>query len=435
MFTDIVGYTALMGENESKAYQLLKKNRQVQKPLIEKHGGKWLKEIGDGVLASFQTITDAVYCAVEIQRKCEAETDLKLRIGIHLGEVIVEEGDVFGDGVNIASRLETMAPAGGIYVSESVYRNIENKKGIRAKFVKEENLKNVKHPIKIYEIDVQASVVVIPDVPTIETASEVKTRPIGWIKPVFIIPLIVLVVLAAYLVYKNVGKNKDTTEISEQENREKSIAVLPFANMSDDPDQEYFSDGLSEELLNLLAKIPELKVIGRTSSFSFKGKNEDLREIGRKLGVSYLLEGSVRKSGDKIRVTAQLINAADGSHLWSDIYDRELEEVFAIQDEIATKVVDQLKISIPGLLERTPVVKNVEAYNLILEANYIAPQPDSFDKQIALVERAIALDSSDARIWAELAKVYHWRWGGIILIEVKEQKRPEKHRKKQLHWM
>jgi TolB-like protein/cytochrome c-type biogenesis protein CcmH/NrfG len=426
MFTDIVGYTALMGENESKAYQLLKKNRQVQKPLIEKHGGKWLKEIGDGVLASFQTITDAVYCAVEIQRKCEAETDLKLRIGIHLGEVIVEEGDVFGDGVNIASRLETMAPAGGIYVSESVYRNIENKKGIRAKFVKEENLKNVKHPIKIYEIDVQASVVVIPDVPTIETASEVKTRPIGWIKPVFIIPLIVLVVLAAYLVYKNVGKNKDTTEISEQENREKSIAVLPFANMSDDPDQEYFSDGLSEELLNLLAKIPELKVIGRTSSFSFKGKNEDLREIGRKLGVSYLLEGSVRKSGDKIRVTAQLINAADGSHLWSDIYDRELEEVFAIQDEIATKVVDQLKISIPGLLERTPVVKNVEAYNLILEANYIAPQPDSFDKQIALVERAIALDSSDARIWAELAKVYHWRWGGN---HIDRSERAEKARK------
>jgi TolB-like protein/lipopolysaccharide biosynthesis regulator YciM len=186
--------------------------------------------------------------------------------------------------------------------------------------------------------------------------------------------------------------------------------------MSDDPDQEYFSDGLSEELLNLLAKIPELKVIGRTSSFSFKGKNEDLREIGRKLGVSYLMEGSVRKSGDKIRVTAQLINAADGSHLWSDIYDRELVEIFAVQDEIAAKVVDQLKISIPGLIESTPVAKNMEAYNLILEANYIVQQPGSRDKRIALIERAIALDSSDARIWAELAKVYHWWWGGNHIL-------------------
>ena len=201
MFTDIVGYTAIMGKDETAAYQLLKKNRKVQKPLIEKHGGKWLKEIGDGVLASFHTISDAVYCAVEIQRRCSEEADLKLRIGIHLGEVIVEEGDVFGDGVNIASRLESLAPAGVIYVSESVYRNIENKKGIKAEFVKEETLKNVKHPIRIYEINVEASEIIVPDSPAIEPVSEVKASPRGWIKSIFIIPLIVIVVVIAYLVY------------------------------------------------------------------------------------------------------------------------------------------------------------------------------------------------------------------------------------------
>ena len=415
MFTDIVGYTSLMGKDETAAYHLLKQNRKVQKPLIEKHRGQWLKEIGDGVLASFQTISDAVICAIEIQLRCTEEHDLNLRIGIHLGEVIVEDGDVFGDGVNIASRLESLAPAGGIYISESVYRNIKNKTEISAIFVREETLKNVDHPVRIYEIDVRASEIVTPEVSVVESMPDVKTRFKGWIKPVFIIPLIVLAAVVAYLVYNNLRINKNITEISEQETREKSIAVLPFVNMSNDPDQDYFSDGLSEELLNLLAKIPELKVIGRTSSFSFKGKNEDLREIGRKLGVSYLMEGSVRKSGDKIRVTAQLINAADGSHLWSDIYDRELMEIFAVQDEIASKVVDQLKISIPGLVESTLVVKNMEAYNLLLEANYIKRQPGSFEKRIQLMEHAIELDSSDARLWAGLADAYT-QWEGNHIV-------------------
>ena len=425
MFTDIVGYTSLMGKDENAAYQLLKKNRKLQRPLIERHGGKWLKELGDGVLASFQTISDAVYCAIEIQRRCIEDTDLKLRIGIHQGEVIVEDEDVFGDGVNIASRLEPLAPAGGIYISESVYRNIQNKKGIKAEYVGEEALKNVEHPIRIYKIDVQTSEVVIPDSTTQKPVPKVIARSTAWRKPAFIIPLVVIILVVAYLVYTNLGRREDPAELSEREITDKSIAVLPFVNMSNDPDQEYFSDGLSEELLNLLAKIPELKVIGRTSSFSFKGKNEDLREIGRKLGVSYLMEGSVRKSGDKIRVTAQLINAADGSHLWSDIYNRELVEIFTVQDEIAAKVVDQLKISIPGLVESTPEVKNMEAYYLLLEANYIKHQPRSFEKRIQLMEHAIELDSSDARLWAGLADAYTTRVGNHIVRRERAEKARE----------
>jgi len=236
--------------------------------------------------------------------------------------------------------------------------------------------------------------------------------------------LILMVAVMFLYTQKKTSPGEDVALETSDPILDRSIAVLPFANMSDDPDQEYFSDGLSEELLNLLAKIPELKVIGRTSSFSFKGKNEDLREIGRKLGVSYLIEGSVRKSGDKIRVTAQLINAADGSHLWSDIYDRELVEIFAVQDEIATKVVDQLKISIPGLVESTLVVKNMEAYYLLLEANYIKHQPRSFEKRIQLMEHAIMLDSSDARLWAGLADAYT-EWGGNHIVR---RERAEKAR-------
>jgi len=241
---------------------------------------------------------------------------------------------------------------------------------------------------------------------TFESKS-IDTKPKSKSKILMASISILLVLALAYLFYSNQNKS----EVIDEE-IDKSIAVLPFVNMSNDQEQEYFSDGLSEELLNLLAKIPELKVIGRTSSFSFKGKNEDLRTIGQKLGVSYLLEGSVRKSGDDIRITAQLILAEDGSHLWSETYDRQMIDVFAVQDEIASEVVDQLKLSIPGLAI-TPVSKNVEAYNLFLEANYIRQQrlPGHQEKRIQLMEQAIALDSTDARFWAGLADSYLF-WEG-----------------------
>ncbi len=191
---------------------------------------------------------------------------------------------------------------------------------------------------------------------------------------------------------------------------DKSIAVLPFVNMSADPDQEYFSDGLSEELLNLLSKIPQLKVIARTSSFSFKGKNTDVREIGQLLGVAYLLEGSVRKSGNQLRITAQLIKTDDGSHIWSDTYDKELKDVFAIQDEIAKEITTQLRLKIPGL-GKIAKPQNIEAYDLMLEANYIERLEGSNQKVIDLMEQAVSLDSTDAILWARLAKSYSI-WGG-----------------------
>ena len=237
MFTDIVGYTALMGSNEQKAFELLNKNRQIQRPVIEEFNGKFIKELGDGILASYNTVTDAVYAAIKIQEKCNAVKDFQLRIGIHLGEVIFENDDVFGDGVNIASRIQSAARPGSIYLSESVYNNISNKHDINARFVKQETLKNVKDPVRIYEIITRQ----VAETPEPELKEKPKQAP------------------------------------------QKSIAVLPLLNMSNDPEQDYFCDGITEEIINALAQLNNLRVIARTSVFSFKSKNLDVKEIGKTL--------------------------------------------------------------------------------------------------------------------------------------------------------
>jgi Predicted integral membrane protein len=368
MFTDIVGYTALMGDDEKKAFEMLRKNRQLQKPLVEQYNGKWIKELGDGVLASFQTVTDAVSCAVKIQQACSDVKDLNLRIGIHLGEVVFEDNDVFGDGVNIASRLQALAPVGGIFISETVFRNIENQKEIKTEFVKEEILKNVKHPVKIYQLKFQSR----------NTPGEYH----------FPLP-----------------------ETSIKKNTEKSIAVLPFVNMSNDQEQEYFSDGISEEIINTLVQLPELRVAGRTSAFSFKGKNDDLRTIGKKLGVATILEGSVRKSGSRVRITAQLIEVSNGFHLWSQKFDRELVDIFEVQDEISKAIVDQLMVELIKSeklsLARIPT-RNMEAYNLFLKGRFHWSKrtADGLKKSISYYEEAIKEDPEYAPAYAALSDSY-----------------------------
>lgn len=330
MFTDIAGYTAIMGDDEQKAVELLRKNRTVQHPIIERYGGKWIKELGDGVLASFQTATDAVLCAGAIQQATTAVPGLELRIGIHLGDIVFENNDVFGDGVNIASRLQALAPIGGIWVSETVYKSISNKKEISCRFIQEETLKHVKETVRIYEVNIADQQWKNPPAPT-TTATPVN----GF--------------------------------------TEKSIAVLPFVNMSNDPEQDYFGDGMAEEILNSLVHVKELKVAGRTSSFQFRSKNIDLREIGEKLGVSTVMEGSVRRQGNKLRVTAQLINVKDGFHLWSEKYDRDMDDIFAVQDEIALAITEKLKITLLDkdirLITKT-YTQNSAAYDLYLKGRF-----------------------------------------------------------------
>jgi adenylate cyclase len=362
MFTDIVGYTALMGDDEQKALELLRRNRQLQQPLIKQFNGTWIKEIGDGVLASFHTVTDAVLCAGEIQKACCNINDLKLRIGIHQGEVVFEDNDVFGDGVNIASRLQALAPIGGIWISESVYKNVANKKDIKTKFIRTEILKNVKDTVRVYEVIINSS------------------------------------------------STQEHNIINEtmKKNPEKSIAVLPFINMSNDPEQEYFSDGMAEEILNSLSHLQDLKVAGRTSSFQFKGKNIDLWEVGEKLRVSTVLEGSIRKQGNRIRVTAQLINVENGYHLWSEKYDRNMDDIFAIQDEIALAITENLKVI---LLEKDHAIitksyiQNPEAYELYLRGRFYLNKRFLL-QSLEQFKQAVTIDPDFAKAHAGLADAY-----------------------------
>jgi len=406
MFTDIVGYTALMGENEASAYQLLKRNRHVQKPIIEKHNGKWLKEMGDGVLASFQTVSDAVYCAIEIQETCMKEADLKLRIGIHLGEVIVEEGDVFGDGVNIASRIEPLAPVGGIYVTESVYRNIENKKGIKAEFVREETLKNVKHPVRIYEVDVEGSGIVASEAVIPDPLPEIKTKIPAWRKPIFIILIFVGLIVISYLVYQNIGKNEDKTELGLIEEKEKSIAILPFADKSPEGDQEWYSNGIMEEVRKYLVQLQKLKITSGTETMNFKESDKSPKEIGKELGVAYVLAGSIMRLDNNIKINIRLIDVSTGEYRWAESYDQELTGVFSILREVAQNVASTLEAQFqPELIERMDQMptENMQAYDLYLIALSMYNNI-SLDSQeaIDLLNQAIKLDSNFARAYALL---------------------------------
>ncbi|WP_162054651.1 adenylate/guanylate cyclase domain-containing protein [Pontibacter pamirensis] len=386
MFTDIAGYTALMGEDESKAFELLNQNRRLHKPLIKGYGGKWIKEMGDGVLASFPTVTDAVNCACALVKGCGKINGLCLRIGIHLGDVVFENEDVFGDGVNIASRLQALAPAGGIWVSEAVYQNVANKTGVATKLVGEKILKNVKEPVRVYEVR--------------PTNSEAESSE-------------------SYLL--NIDEPKAAPP--------KSIAVLPFVNMSNDPEQEYFSDGMAEELINSLNHLKDLKVAGRTSSFQFKGKNIDLRKVGEMLGVSTVLEGSVRKQGNRLRVTAQLIHVEDGFHIWSEKYDSTMDDIFAIQDEIALAITEQLKVVLFEK-DREKITKtfthNAEAYELYLKARfYLYRRGSAILKGLEFSKKAIAVDPDFALAYAcyadaqTLAAAYNFFPGKEVMKEVK----------------
>lgn len=368
MFTDIAGYTSLMGADEQYAFELLSKNRTIQRPLVEKYGGKWIKELGDGVLASFDSATDSVLCANAIQQACGVVDGLQLRIGIHLGEVVFENSDVFGDGVNIASRLQSVAPVGGIYISQAVNENISNKKGIITKYIREENLKHVKEPVHIYEVTIA------------EGGMDLYANTRQEEKPA-------------------TGKIHD-----------KSIAVLPFVNMSNDPEQEYFSDGMAEEVLNTLSNLKELKVVGRTSSFQFKGKNTDIRQVGEILKVATVLEGSVRRQGNKLRITAQLINVADGFHLWSERYDMEMTDVFAIQDDISAKIAEKLKVTFFGQgqlkSDKAPTL-NMEAYELVLQGRFhVEKFIEGFEKALVCFNRALELDPNYAEAYAEMARIW-----------------------------
>jgi TolB-like protein len=364
MFTDIVGYTVLMGRDEVKAVDMLTKNQVIHKSCIEKFNGTLVKEIGDGILAIFPLASDAVRCAIEIQRACSRE-EIPLKIGIHEGETIFSKNDILGDTVNIASRLQESSKEGCIYISDTVYRSVKNKSDIHVEFIEERALKNVDEILKIYNARHQS------------------------LSP---------------------NQTKETINNLLQ-TREKSIIVLPFENMSPDPDQEYFSDGLTEEIITDLSYIHDLLVISRSSAMTFKGTRKKIKEIVREVNVRYVLEGSVRKAGNNLRITAQLIDAKNDAHLWAKKYNGTLDDVFDIQEKVSRSIVDALKIKLAP--EETQKMKdrpinNFQAYDLHIKAQNLMLEmsPQGFERAIQCLEKGLEILGDNEILYADLCQVY-----------------------------
>ena len=386
-----------MAADEQKAFELLGRNRTFQKPIIEQHGGVLIKEIGDGIMASFPTVSDALNAAMRIQQECKNLGGFSLRIGIHYGEIIFENNDIFGDAVNIASRIQTLGVHGAVVFSKKVNDEIANKSAFRTSSLGSFEFKNVKNSIEVFALSNEGFPV--PKRSEIEGRRKKEEKKKFPVFP-FVILGIIIIIFLAYKYFQLVPK------VAQED---KSIAVLPFVNMSGDAQQEYFSDGLSEELINVFTKLPDLKVIGRTSSFAFKGKNEDLRTIGEKLNVTYLLEGSVRKSNNIIRITAQLIKAIDGSHLWSETYDKKMDDIFEVQDQISKSVTEALKVTILNNDNSKLGKISPDAYNDFLKGRfYYEKTEDEANNERAMnwFNEAIKKDSSFSLPWTYLSMCY-----------------------------
>ena len=410
MFTDMVGYSALSQRDDKLALELLEEHRQLLREIFPRFHGTEIKTIGDAFLVEFNSALEAAQCAIEIQRSlahrnadAPAGRQIEVRIGIHIGDVVHRAGDVYGDGVNIASRIEQLANAGGVCVSMDVERQIRNAIETRFEKLAPTELKNISVPMDLFRIVLPWE---RPGTPVAKIQAPTKSTSRKFVPTASALVLLLIIGIGWWWTAQRSGKTTSTPRQSEAATvPEKSIAVLPFVNMSEDKANDYFSDGISEELLNLLAKIPQLKVTARVSSFSFKGKELDIPEIARRLHVAHVLEGSVRKAGDQVRITAQLIHAADGFHMWSETYDRKLDDIFKIQDEVAGKVVKELKVT---LLELQPKVRitDPKAYALYLQASQLGGQrtAEAFEKSDALYHQVLEIDPRYAPAWTELAR-------------------------------
>ncbi len=359
MFTDMVGYSALTQKDEALSMVLLRQHRSLMRPLFDAHGGNEVKTTGDGFLVEFASALGAVQCAISMQQTLVEHNEsapqdrrIQIRIGVNFGEIEEYENDIYGDGVNVAARIEPLAEPNGICISAAVAHQVDRKIDYPLVSMGEPVLKNIQDPIEVFRV-------VLP-----------------WL------------VDAVHFVPQ---KFKDDATAA------KSIAVLPFVNMSSDEENEYFSDGLTEELINVLTRLEHLKVTSRTSVFVFKGKRVPLQQIGKQLGVGTVLEGSVRKAGNRVRVTGQLIRVADDAHLWSGTFDRDLEDIFAVQDEIAQAIVEALKVHLAGEVVVVRVKRptdNMDAYTLYLQGRFHFNKltPEGIRQSIDYYERAIAQD-------------------------------------------
>jgi len=449
---DVKGYSRLMGEDEKGTVRTLNAHKEVMTSLIQHHHGRVVDAPGDNVLADFASVVDAVECAAEIQKELKTRNAelpetrrMEFRIGVNLGDVIEDGEQILGDGVNIAARLESLSEAGGICISGTAFDQVRNKLELGYEYLGEQTVKNITLPVRVYKvlIDPEAAGKVI---------SEKKAKTRQWQRAVIGLVVVLVVVIAAIVIWKFYTPSAPQPEVTSKEKvvapqperaqaalppsaeptpKEKvtppspekvsktiipshsidradpkkmalplpdkpSIAVLPFANMSEDPKQEYFSDGITENIITGLSKIPRLFVIARNSTFIYKGKGVKVQQVAEELGVRYVLEGSVQRSENRIRITAQLIDAITGNHLWAERYDRDLKDIFAVQDEITIKIILSMRVK---LTEGEQVLRgrppgNLEAYLKLLQAQENIQrfniEGNIMGKQLA--EEAIALD-------------------------------------------
>ena len=369
---DVAGYSRLMGADEEGTHERLQAHlRELVNPKIDENRGRIVKNTGDGFLADFSSVVDALRCAVEIQRgmaerepEMSGERRIRFRIGINLGDVIVEEHDIFGDGVNVAARIEALADPGGICVSGTVRDHIGERLPFAFEDMGEQGLKNIARPVRVYALCPEG----------IAGAPPANAAPTAALPPPVAAPRM-------------------------------SIVVLPFINLSDDPEQQYFADGITEDLTTDLSRIAHSFVISRNTAFTYRNKPIDTKQIGRELGVRYVLQGSVRRSGSQVRVSAQLIDAATDAHLWADRFDRDTGNLFALQNEITSRIAVALNLELVGA-EARQSIENPDALDYILRGRAALAKPparDNFTEAIDLFERAVALDPQSVEVQSFLA--------------------------------
>jgi adenylate cyclase len=460
---DVKGYSRLMGEDEKGTVRTLNACRELMANLIQQHHGRVVDATGDNLLAEFVSVVDALECAVEIQKELRTRNaelpenrKMEFRIGVNLGDVIEEEGRIYGDGINIAARIESLSEAGGMCISGTAYDQVENKLSLGYEYLGEQAVKNIAKPVRVYRVlmEPEAAGKVI---------DEKKAKPGLWQRFTIGLVVAVIVVVAAVVVWRIYF-----TPLSEEvASREKmafplpdlpSIAVLPFVNISDDPKQEFLSDGMTEEIITALTKVPRLAVIARNSTFTYKGKPVKVKQVSEELGVRYVLEGSLQRSGDRVRITAQLVDALTGHHLWAERYERDLKDIFALQDEITIKILTGVRVKLTeggqvwssekyfkgkqgldcylklteasGYLNRWNIEDNNMARRMIEEAISMCPENpmghmylgwvchrdyvldntkssrETLEKGIELAQKALAMDDSIASAHALLCALY-----------------------------
>jgi adenylate cyclase len=432
---DAVGYSRLMAADEAATVELLKQYRTVIQRLVERHGGRVVNAPGDSVLVQFPSAVEAVQAAVEVQKSLEGRNvelapgrAMPFRIGVNLGDVIEEpDGTIYGDGVNIAARMEALADGGGICISSTVFDAVEGKLSFGFDFLGEQQVKNISRPIKVYRVRAESRS------PTVARVS----GPQGYRRRVLMASAVALLAIAiGVAVWWQMGRGSapsPETNTARAQSDKPTIAVLPFQNLSGDPAQEYFVDGISDELITVLTQFGDLSVIARNSMFTYKGRAVDVRDVGREMHADFVLEGSVRRAKDTVRVTAQLISAADGKHLWAETFERRLTpgELFALQDAISERVATAIAgaygiiTTARGRESSRKPPEQLQSYDCVLRAYEYSRvlTPESRAMATKCLERATKSDPLYADAWAWLASLYQDEYAfgnGILSVQLEQ---------------